>query len=552
MEKIQKGVLTLNPAFWWMAAILFIVIIGTMLPLPMVINAAKYAQVSREILESGDWINLTIGGEAYDQKPPLLFWLGSLFFSVFGVSTAAWKLGVLAVSAGGVYATYRLGKLLYGELAGRLAAFFWACSLGFLYYHNDIHTDTLLADTVIFSVWQLAAFFRDKKKIHFYLGIAGVGLSMLAKGPVGLAIPAFATGTHLLLHRQWKEIFHTRWLIAILIVALMITPALWGLFNQFGTEGIKFYFWTNNMGRITGSYYGKNNDLFFYLHTMIYLLAPFTVFAVAGLVKNVATLFRSAARKKTPVEYYTSGAIVFFLVILSIAKTKNPHYLLPVMPFFMILAARFMLSVSSGETGTLLRKAAMGFNFFLAAVLWIILLLFMLWLFPEREAWIWAGLVIFMVLMVVSATKYHGVSKQVALLSVALFAFLFSLNVSIYPKLADYHAPFRAIQTYNEKSLPGEEMHLFMHGSRNWEIFFYTRDPGLYFGSPDSLPALLRHNNDWVFTDTKGCEAIIKAAGNARIVEEYKHNSLSQIRLPFLLPKTRESKLGKRFLIKLP
>ena len=146
---------------------------------------------------------------------------------------------------------------------------FWVVSLGYLYFHNDIHTDTLLADTVIFSIWQLAAYFKGKKPVHFYLGMAGIGLSMLAKGPVGLAIPAFATGIHLVLHRQWKEIFHLRWVTGAVVVFVIIIPALAGLFNQFGPEGIKFYFWTNNMGRITGSYAGKNSDPFFYIHTSL-------------------------------------------------------------------------------------------------------------------------------------------------------------------------------------------------------------------------------------------------------------------------------------------
>ncbi len=241
----------INRTFWWVTLVLLVVVVAFSLDLPMVVNAAKYAQVSREMLQSGDWINLTIAGDAYDQKPPLLFWIGALFFKFFGVSTPVWKIAVLLVSLGGIYSTYRLGKLLYDETTGRLSALFWTINLGYLYFHNDIHTDTLLADTVVFSIWQLATFFKEKKPVHFYLGMAGVGLSMLAKGPVGLVIPAFATGIHLLMHRRWKEFFHPRWLAGALLVAVLITPALIGLFNQFGPEGLKFYFWTNNMGRIT-------------------------------------------------------------------------------------------------------------------------------------------------------------------------------------------------------------------------------------------------------------------------------------------------------------
>ena len=99
---------------------------------PLVINAAKYAQISREILDSGDWIRLTIVGDAYNQKPPFLFWLGALSFSLLGVSTFAFKLPVIIYSLLGIFATYKLAALLYGKQTGRFAALFWGTSLGYL------------------------------------------------------------------------------------------------------------------------------------------------------------------------------------------------------------------------------------------------------------------------------------------------------------------------------------------------------------------------------------------------------------------------------------
>jgi len=74
---------------------------------PMIVNAAKYAQVSREIFESGDWINLSIAGDAYDQKPPLLFWIGAIAYKLFGVSQFSYKIAVIIVSFAGIFGTYR-------------------------------------------------------------------------------------------------------------------------------------------------------------------------------------------------------------------------------------------------------------------------------------------------------------------------------------------------------------------------------------------------------------------------------------------------------------
>lgn len=544
--------MNVNRLFWWITGILVLVVVVLSLDLPMVVNAAKYAQVSREMVESGDWINLTIAGDAYDQKPPLLFWLGALFFKVLGVSTPVWKIAVLLASLLGIFSTYQLGKLLYDHATGQLAAFFWVLSLGFLYFHNDIHTDTLLADMVIFSIWQLATFFRNKKKIHFILGMVGTGLSMLAKGPVGLVIPATAVATHLVLHKEWKEIFHLRWLAGALILFIMILPALAGLFNQFGPEGIKFYFWTNNMGRITGSYAGKNSDPFFYLHTSLYVLAPFTVFALFGVARKIAALFQNKALTTPQPEWFTLGGIIPYVLVLSVAKAKNPHYLMAVIPLFMILAASFVQTMAAKKVTPGTARSVVILNGIISSLLWCVIFLFTLWLFPEKNPLFWGGLLLIAGLLVWFWRSFTGVHRQIALLTFSLLAFMFSLNASFYPRMMVYHAPVYAVEAFNQEAAPGEEIHCYLPPSRYWEIFFYAKNPGRYYVTEKELPNLLREQGDWVFTDEKGKLQILASAPGSVVAGSYDHSSLSKITLPFLVPSTRDAKLQKRYLIHLP
>jgi 4-amino-4-deoxy-L-arabinose transferase-like glycosyltransferase len=454
--------------FRWFVPALLLVVVAAGLHSPLIVNAAKYAEVSREILENHDWINLTIAGEPYEQKPPLMFWIGAVFFSLFGVSASVWRIAFYVISAVGIYSTYRLGRLLYDETVGRFAALFWVTSLGFLHYHNDIHTDTLLADTVVFSIWQLAAFFRDKKPIHFYAGIAGTGLSMLAKGPVGLAIPVFAVASHLLFQRKWSDIFHPRWIAAAVMVAVMLLPAFIGLYNHSGKEGIWFYFWTNNMGRITGSYYGNNSDPFYYLHTSLYVLAPFVVFAIAGTIVAIRKLIAGRKSSEGSIEIYTLGAIFPYLVILSVAKTKNPHYLVTLGPFFMILAARFAKSLHSGEVSESLKRTVTWLNRFVVILIWMLILVFSTFLFPEKNGLFWLLFSVFAFLAVSSMVHFRGVIRQTAVLILTCLAFIFSLNFSFYPNMQKYHSPLQAVRDFNQNALPGEHLHIYKPASRYW------------------------------------------------------------------------------------
>ncbi|MGD2035026.1 MAG: hypothetical protein PVF73_08220 [Bacteroidales bacterium] len=153
--------------------------------------------------------------------------------------------------------------------------------------------------TVVFSIWQLSMFLKKNKLIHLAAGFSGIGLSMLTKGPIGLALPVFALGTDILLKRNRKAIFRWEWLAGLIIVALVISPALTGILGQFGKKGILFYFWGNNAGRITGTLHSNSSDPFYYLHTLSREFIPWSFLVLYGLYCEVKKLVLQRFRYKT-------------------------------------------------------------------------------------------------------------------------------------------------------------------------------------------------------------------------------------------------------------
>ena len=125
-------------------------ILGLLVPITS--DAGKYAAISRIIYETGEWINLKIHFEPYLQKPPLLFWITTPFYYILGPSAFAFKLPVLLYSGIAVYSTYRFTKLFYDLKTAKLAALMLATCEFYFLFHNDVHTDSLLAANVIFSV----------------------------------------------------------------------------------------------------------------------------------------------------------------------------------------------------------------------------------------------------------------------------------------------------------------------------------------------------------------------------------------------------------------
>ncbi|MDX9883433.1 MAG: glycosyltransferase family 39 protein [Prolixibacteraceae bacterium] len=534
-----------------LALLVYVLVTGSSLFVPLIVNAAKYAQISREILESGDWINLRIAGDAYDQKPPLLFWLGALAYTLFGMSPVVYKLSVILASLAGLFATFRLGEILYGRTTGLLAALFLATTLGHLHFHNDIHTDTLLADFVVLATWQLVVFFERGRKVSFFFGLIFIGLAMLTKGPVGIAIPAFAIGSHLLLKRKFNEIFHPRWLMAIPVVGMIILPALWGLLNQFGMKGIIFYFWTNNAGRITGSYQGHGGDPFFSLHTSAYMLFPWTIFAFSGLIIQIRKKIARWEKPDKNDEYYTLGGILIFLAILTVSRTQMPHYLLSVLPFFAILASHQAIRFfGNPEKKRFTRFVGYG-NLFLSFLFLSVIPLFGFWFYPEKRIWVWLVIVAGIVAGSWIFVKRKGLEKNISFLLLTTGLVVFYVNISVLPNMATYHSPLKAVQYFNRESATGQRLHMFSPQARYWSLIYYSKNPGYYMPDTGNFRKRKIPTGDWVYTDDVGLTQLKSINVRYKLRNTFIHRSITSQSFKFLNPVTRAKYLQKRFLIQL-
>lgn len=537
---------------WILIGILLYLLVNiTSLFIPLVVNAAKYAQIGREMLENQNWIDLTIGSDPYDQKPPFLFWIAALVFQTFGISVIAYKLSVLLISLAGIYGTYKLGELLYDRRTGILSAFFWATCLGYTHYHNDIHTDTLLVVPVILAIWQFAAFVKDHHNYHFFLGSFLTGLGMLVKGPITLVIVGSAVGLHLLVTRNLRMIFHFRSLIALAIVIILTLPALWGLYDQFGMEGIKFYLWTNNIGRVDGSYAGHNTDLFYYIHTTIYMIAPWVVFSFTGIYMQIREKMLKKWKFTDADEFYTIGGILFFLFISSVAKAKNPHYELVILPLIAILAARWAFLIFERPEFFKLQKVFGAFHLGIGIILFILTGIFLIYVFPEDRIWIWLVIILLAGSFIYVLTWKNSMSKQLTYLMLAISSILFTMNTNILPNLSKYQSSLEACSVFNANAGPTEKLHIFTPESRYWEIFLYSKNYGRYMVSPSDFKRIAPPVNDWIYTGTEGVKQLAAMRVPVDTVRVFQHNSMTRLSLKFLNPETRASKLKTRYLLKL-
>ncbi|WP_462318723.1 ArnT family glycosyltransferase [Marinilabilia sp.] len=516
------------------------------------IDAGKYAAVSRHIYESGDWLHLKIHGDPYMQKPHLLFWLSAASFHLFGMSMFAFKFPTLLFSVLGVYSTYRLAKNYYSPKVAFLAMIIYATSQMLFLYSNDLHTDALLTANVMFSIWQFSAFLKSGKLLNFILAFTGAGLAMITKGPIGLAIPAFAVGSHLIATRNWRQLLSPVWLAGIPILGVILFPVLKGNYDAFGWEGIEFFFWTNNAGRITGDYVGSNVDYFFYLHTMLYIFLPWSLFALGALWWQTRYLkFRKYPLKVRP-EYYTYGTLIIYTVILSIARQKAPHYFFPMIPLLSVIVADFVNKVSTDPALKKWHRFLLATRTLIVVLMWVLLLLIMAFIFPSNNLFLWMVTALCFGFFIFSFRLFHGVPvlNLVIPMVVAAISLNMMINTHFFPEIYKYQGVIQASYRYNNLAEDNDRIYSFL--TTQFEDYYYPKRVAEKLDSQVEADSVFNQLGGWVITTREGRDFLKERYRRNLVYEElFLHKKISKMNWKFLNPNTRHMALKEIFLLKI-
>jgi 4-amino-4-deoxy-L-arabinose transferase-like glycosyltransferase len=175
----------------------------------------RYAQVAREMFLRGDWITQTLGGHTWFEKPALLYWMEIAAFRVFGVHDWSARLGPALCGVLTVVAIWLLTRKAESwteneqTSRGNVTALVAASCLGMVVFSRGASFDIVITMT---TTWALSCFLlselaEDQRRqtlmrVAFYFC---VGLSLLAKGLVGIVIPGGVIGFYYLLRREWPK-----------------------------------------------------------------------------------------------------------------------------------------------------------------------------------------------------------------------------------------------------------------------------------------------------------------------------------------------------------
>ena len=523
-------------------------------------DAGQYASIAMEMSQSNSFLEVYYRGNDYLDKPPLLFWLSALSFKLFGLGSFSYKLPAVLILILGLYSTYRFALLWYDKKRAILATVILASTTSYFLMTNDVRTDGLLTGFVIFSLWQLSAFNRNSRLGHLFLGAVGAACALMTKGPIGLAIIAFGVGGDLLLKRQWRKIFRWEWVAFIGVVAVLLLPMCYGLYTQFdlhpektvygleGPSGLRFFFWTQSFGRITGELYWENDAGFFFFFTsMLWDFQPWVLFFIPALVFALIGLVTSRFRIDNNREGYMISAFVLSFLALSTSNYKLPHYIFPLFPLAAVITADHM--VGWVEDGKAWFRTLGGVQFGLMHIFCLAPFISFALFFPPNN-WllvaVCAGL--FLLFWYVWLKGGAALDKVVFTTVIASVSLGLVMAVYFYPQLLQYQGGSSFARDV-QKMERTEDLHYY-HAQ------YENPPPSLEFYSGKTLPDVTMETLDELpagallyMHPTEYAEVRDARRSEYKVLKEYNDFYVTLLSLDFLLKSSRDGELRTVYLV---
>ncbi len=309
-------------------------------------DEARFAQATRQMLETGDVVDIRNGTEARNRKPIGIHWLQLLPAAAARAAGVAaenpiwpYRVPSLAGALVAVLATHALGRRLFGPREALLAAAMLAGSALLTVEAHLAKTDAALLATTTLAMAVLGRAYLARARITagqaalFWLAL---GSGVLIKGPITPMIVALTALALVLADRRgrWLGALRPAWGVPLALA--IVLP--WLVAIELSTHGA---FLRDAVGGDLGRKLAGGDDAHGAPPGYHLLLLSVTLFPTGFLVfRALPSLW--AARRDAATRFLLAWAGPAWLVF-ELTPTKLPHYPLPLLPPLCLLAARWAL-----------------------------------------------------------------------------------------------------------------------------------------------------------------------------------------------------------------
>ena len=286
-------------------------------------SEARYAEISREMFLSGDYLNPELLGIFHFHKPPITYYITTLGYKIFGINEFGARFFLQIAVLIQLVLVYGLANLLYKN---RKVAFL----SGLIYFSmpivlissRNLTTDAYLTTFILAAIYCWQYYVSHKRVIILYLFYLLVGLALLTKGPVALLfVITYIVIEKIIFKRGFKiGLHHVMGILLCLIVGaswyvlvMIENPRLWDYFIQ-----------KQLISRMNADSFNRAKPFWYYGLLVSGLIFPWWI----SIIPRFKSKIRSIAKlpKSSLLLLYCSLAV---FVLFSAFTTKLILYILP-------------------------------------------------------------------------------------------------------------------------------------------------------------------------------------------------------------------------------
>lgn len=308
-------------------------------------DEGRYVGIAWEMLTAGDWLVPHMDGLPYFHKPPLFYWLTAASLNACGPHLICSRVAPLLSSIVMAIALFRFLFLYLNKRTAVLAFAVLVTQPFFFAGAQFANLDMLVACMISLTIMSAAEFVwsidsarpaEHHLMLTMFFAVGGV----LAKGLIGVVLPAAVIFCWLLARRRLGYIKHFFWWPAVALFLVLVSP--WFLLMESQFKGFLDYFFIHHhFQRFTGAHFNNQEPFWFYLPALLLLTLPSSFWLLRFRHHEVS--------KWTPMQRDVGLLMLcwlgFILVFFSIPVSKPLGYIMPVLPAMATLIALLMAQV---------------------------------------------------------------------------------------------------------------------------------------------------------------------------------------------------------------
>ncbi len=299
-------------------------------------DEGRYAEISREMLASGDWVIPHLNGLVYIEKPPLQYWASAISEAVFGQNAWAARLYTGLCALATVSALWAMVRREWGATAAARAAVMLGSSLLFVLLGQQLTLDMSLT---LFTTLTFIGFCNAQRALRWqgwmvlsWLGMAG---AFLTKGLIAGVLPIFTLIVYCLLSRDWTPWRRLLLVRGTALFALLCLP--WLLLIQHRLpQFFQFYFVREHFQRYLTKIEDRYQPWWFFIIVLVPGILPW-------LLPALRTLWRDwragGAHPGFDLRRFAWAWCVVTFIFFSASDSKLIPYILPMFPILALLMA---------------------------------------------------------------------------------------------------------------------------------------------------------------------------------------------------------------------